>query len=386
VVCLHRIEVPVRRGAALGIVGDSDAIEEVRRQVLSVADLDATVLVRGATGTGKELVALAIRDASKRANSPFVKISLADIPAQTAASALFGHERGAFTGATQAHAGHFVEADGGTLFLDEIALAAPDVQNMLLRVLETGEVRPLGSSRSRRVNVRVIAATDEKLEAAVEEGRFSEPLLHRLAGYQIRLPLLRERREDVGSLLLHFLRRELAAIGASDQLGPRELTERPWLEASDVAQIALGQLRGNVRALRNLARQLAISSRGARHARMDAVVAHMLSADEPGPPRAPEGDRAGKASDDDIHAALARNNFNFAAAADELGIHRSTLYDRLRKNPGSVRLASDLSDAEILASHDRHAGDLAAMAGDLRVSRKKLAALLKQALARRGSR
>ena len=115
VVCLHRIEVPVQRGPSLGFVGDSDEIERVRRRILSVADLDTTVLVRGATGTGKELVALAVRSHSKRATGPFVKISLADVPGQTAASALFGHERGAFTGAAQVHPGLSVQADGGTL-------------------------------------------------------------------------------------------------------------------------------------------------------------------------------------------------------------------------------------------------------------------------------
>src|SRR6185312_6957008 len=335
VVCLHRLEFPVQRGPTLGFVGDSDAMERVRRQILSVADLDTTVLVRGATGTGKELVALAIRFGSKRATKPFVSVSLADIPGETAASALFGHERGSFTGAAQAHSGLFVQADGGTLFLDEVALAAPEVQNLLLRVLETGEVRALGSSRGRKVDVRVVAATDEKLEMAVEEGRFSEPLLHRVSGYEVRLSPLRERREDIGPLLLHFLQRELASIGESDRLEPRDLSERPWLEASDVAKIALGEVRGNVRAIRNLAKQLVITSRGARHVRADEVGAQPFAARESSPPYAAASDasdQAGTVSDLEIEAALVRSNFNFAAAAKRLGIHRGTLYDRLRKN------------------------------------------------------
>ncbi|HWB21572.1 MAG TPA: sigma 54-interacting transcriptional regulator [Gaiellaceae bacterium] len=386
VVCLHRIETPVQRGPTLGFVGDSDAMERVRRQILSVADLDTTVLVRGATGTGKELVALAVRSRSKRANGPFVKISLADVPGQTAASALFGHERGSFTGAAQAHPGLFVQADGGTLFLDEVALAAPEVQNMLLRVLETGEVHTLGSSRDRKVDVRVIAATDEKLEAAVAERRFSEPLQYRLSGYEVRLPPLRERREDIGPLLLHFLQHELAAVGASDQLAPRDLGERPWLEAPAVATIALGELRGNVRAIRNLAKQLVISSRGSRHARVDDIPRQTIVAEESSPPYTPASSwsrQPGTVSDAEIEAALVRNDFNFAAAAKQLGIHRGTLYDRLRKNPSIARDASTLTDAEILESHRRHSGKLAAMAADLRVSRKRLAALLKLALGRR---
>ncbi len=386
VVCLHRLEFPVERGPTLGLVGDSDAMERVRRQILSVADLDTTVLVRGATGTGKELVALAVRSRSKRATRPFVRISLADVPGQTAASALFGHERGSFTGAAQAHPGLFLQADSGTLFLDEVALAAPEVQNMLLRVLETGEVRALGSNRDRKVDVRVIAATDERLEAAVGEGRFSEPLLYRLSGYEVRLPALRERREDVGALLLHFLRQELAAVGETDQLASRDLNERSWLEASDVARIAMSELRGNVRGIRNLAKQLVISSRGARHARVDEVVRQKLAAAESSPSYAPSSSTPGQpgtVSDAEIVAALVRSDFNFTAAAKQLGIHRGTLYDRFRKNPSIARDASTLTDTEILETHRRHAGDVAAMAADLRVSRKRLAALLKQALARR---
>lgn len=386
VVCLHRIHVPVQRGPGLGLVGQGEAMERVRRRILSVADLDTTVLVRGPTGTGKELVALAIRAQSKRASGPFVRISLADVPGQTAASALFGHARGAFTGAAQAHPGLFVDADRGTLFLDEVALAAPEVQNMLLRVLETGEVRALGSSHARTVDVRVIAATDEKLEAAVAEKRFSEPLLHRLNGYEIRLPPLRERREDIGPLLLHFLRQELAAIGEGEQLAPRPLTERPWLEASDFAKIALGELRGNVRALRNVARQLVISSRGARHARLDDVVQQVVAAGEaarPSIPTAPAFSLPGAVSDADIEAALAANQFNLAAAAKQLGIHRATLYERLRKMPSAVQDPAALTDDAVLRCYEAHSGDVAAMAAELRVPRKRLATRLKQALSRR---
>jgi len=386
VVCLHRLEVPVQRGPALGLVGDGDAMERVRRRILSVADLDTTVLVRGPTGTGKELVALAIRARSKRASGPFVRVSLADVPGQTAASALFGHARGAFTGAAQAHSGLFVEADRGTLFLDEVALAPPEVQNMLLRVLETGEVRALGSSHARTVDVRVIAATDEKLEAAVAEKRFSEPLLHRLNGYEIRLAPLRERREDIGPLLLHFLQQELSAIGEDEQLAPRPLSERPWLEASDFAKIALGELRGNVRALRNVARQLVISSRGARHARLDNVMQQVVAPGEPARPSAPTtatSSLPGAVSDADIEAALAANQFNLAAAAKQLGIHRATLYERLRKMPSAVQDPAALTDDAVLRCYEAHSGDVAAMAAELRVPRKRLAARLKQALSRR---
>ncbi len=381
VVCLHRANQPRLRGPALAMIGGSDAIEAVRRQVIQVADLDTPVLVRGETGTGKELVALAIREKSRRAAGPFVKISLADVPEQTAAAELFGYERGAFTGAAQSHPGLFAQADGGTLLLDEIADGASDVQKMLLRVLETGELRPLGSGRARKVDVRLVAATDARLETAMREGRFAEPLYHRLASFPIPVPPLRERREDVGLLLLHFLHKELAAVGQGDRLETRPLAERAWLKASDVARIARSDFPGNVRTIRNIARRIVIFNRAERDARLDPVAEAMLAEDEPArvaptPSAAPP--RVSKVSDDEIEEALARHNYNHSAAARALGIDRSTLYDRVRANPRGVRSASDLSDAEILECHARHRGDLAAMAADLRVSPKPLAARLKQ--------
>jgi two-component system nitrogen regulation response regulator GlnG len=384
VVCLHMLRVPVLRGPPLGIVGGSDAIEAVRRQITRVADLAVPALIRGETGTGKELVARAIATSGARPAERFIAVNMAAIPPSTAADELFGHERGAFTGASDARAGYFAEADGGTLFLDEIAATPPDVQKMLLRVLETQEVRPLGGRRSRKVDVRVLAATDEDLEAAVREGRFAEPLLHRLAGYQIRLPPRRERREDVGALFVHFLRQELAAVGEQDRLDPRDPAERPWLPAAEVARIASSALVGNVRGLRNIARQLVISSRGLPHAELDPTVQRLLDGIEASSPSANTG-RSTKVSDEQIRDALRRHNYNFSAAADELGIHRSTLYDRVRENPQGVRTAASLSEEELLAAHQKHAGDVPAMAAELRVSPKPLKARLTEMLARRKS-
>jgi two-component system, NtrC family, nitrogen regulation response regulator GlnG len=386
VVCLHAIRVPILRGPSLGLVGGGDAIELVRRQITNVAGLDVAVLILGETGTGKELAARAINAGSARASAPFVAVNMAAVPSTTAADELFGHEKGAFTGAGEARPGYFGEADGGTLFLDEIAATPPDVQKMLLRVLETGEVRPLGGRRGRKVDVRVLAATDEDLGMAVRTGHFAEPLLHRLSGYQIRLPPLRERREDVGSLLVHFLRRELAAVEELDRLDPRDPSERPWLGADVVARIASSPLPGNVRALRNLARQLVISSRGQRFAEIDATVQAMLRALDTATgsggglqrPRRPT-----KVSDEDIREALRKHNYNFSAAAEALGINRSTLYDRVRENSQDLRSASDLSDQEVLDAHERHEGDVAAMAAELRVSPKPLKTRLTETLARR---
>jgi two-component system nitrogen regulation response regulator GlnG len=386
IACLHRIRVPVLRGPAFGIVGGGDAIEEVRSQISRVLDLDVPVLVRGETGTGKELVARAIASGAKRPGAPFVAINMAAIPPSTATDELFGHERGSFTGAGDARPGYFVEADGGTLFLDEIGAASSEVQAMLLRVLETAEVRPLGARRGRAVTVRVIAATDEDLEAAVAAGRFSEPLYYRLAGYQILLPTLRQRREDIGPLFLHFLEQELALTGEAHRLADaRDPAARPWIRAVDVSRIASAAFPGNVRQLRNVARRLVIANRGKERAALDATIERALEGAAPAqtePVASSPPGRLVKVTDEQIHEALRRHNYNFSAAADDLGIHRSTLYDRVRQNPMDVRSADDLSEAEILEAHGKHGGDMAAMAAELRVSPKPLKARLARLLAR----
>jgi two-component system nitrogen regulation response regulator GlnG len=257
---------------------------------------------------------------------------------------------------------------------------------MLLRTLENWEVRPLGGRRQRRVNVRLIAATDANLEAAVEQGRFSGPLFERLSGYQIRLPPLRERREDIGPLFLHFLRQELAMTDELERLEPREPAEQPWLSAGDAARILRGSWPGNVRRLRNVARQLVISSRGHPFAQIDATVRELLvasggssaTAKTPSPPVL-----QGRVTDEEIQDALLANNYNYSAAAQALGIHRSTLYDRTRANPQGLRTAGELSDEEVLAAHERHGGDIAAMAKELRCSPKPLKNRLTEALDRR---
>jgi len=377
-VCLHLARFPRLRGPAQGLVGGSDAMEMIRRQIAHVAESPLTVLIRGETGTGKEVVAHAIRASSLRASGPFVCVNMAAITASTAVAELFGHERGAFTGATEGRAGYFGEADGGTLFLDEIGAAPLEIQRMLLRVLETGEIRPLGAKRARRIDVRVLAATDEELEAAVRTGRFAEPLLHRLSAYQIQLPPLRARREDVGPLLLHFLRQELLAVGEADRLHTRPPPERPWLSATIVADVARGRLAGNARGLRNLARQLVVSNRG----RLVADVPVALARDAAEGPVAREPVpfpivRPARITDSQIHEALRRHHYNVSAAAEALGIHRTTLHDRIRENPGDTRKAYEISDEELRAAHQRHGGDIVAMAAALRVSPKPLKARLR---------
>ena len=188
-----------------GIIGSSRLLKSVMEQVAIVAPTDSTVLIQGETGTGKELVAQAIHDSSPRRNGPLVKMNCAAIPASLIESELFGHERGAFTGALTQRIGRFEAANGGTLFLDEIGDLALDLQVKLLRVIQEQEFERLGSTRSIRVNVRLVAATHRDLEQMVENKEFRADLYYRLGVFPISLPPLRERQEDIPALARHFV-------------------------------------------------------------------------------------------------------------------------------------------------------------------------------------
>lgn len=198
-----------------GMVGDCAAMREISQLIHRVAAADVTVLIHGESGTGKELVARAIHELSSRHNGPFVAVNCAAIPETLIEAELFGHEKGAFTGATMRKSGLFEAAHGGTLFLDEIAELSPATQARLLRVLQEGEVRPLGSTQTRRVDVRLLAATHRDLMAMVGEERFRGDLYYRIKVTDIRLPPLRQREGDVDRLTDHFLDRSRARIGRS---------------------------------------------------------------------------------------------------------------------------------------------------------------------------
>jgi len=228
-----------------GIITRSARMEDLLRQARLVADSDASVLIFGDSGTGKELLAQAIHRASRRAPRPFVAVNCGAIPEPLLESELFGHARGAFSGAIQAHKGLFLAADGGTIFLDEIGDMPLALQVKLLRVLQEGEVRPVGATQSMPVDVRVISATHRDLDAQREAGQFREDLFYRLNVVSLKLPPLSERREDIPLLASHFLRK----------LAERYKKPVPTLAPDAMAVLIAAPWPGNVRQLLNLLEQ-----------------------------------------------------------------------------------------------------------------------------------
>jgi two-component system nitrogen regulation response regulator GlnG len=234
------------------IIGKAPAMQEVFRAIGRLSNSNATVLINGESGTGKELVALALHRHSSRAANPFVALNMAAIPRDLLESELFGHERGAFTGAQNRRAGRFEQANGGTLMLDEIGDMPAELQTRLLRVLADGEFYPVGAHTPKKVDVRIIAATHQNLEQRVRDGIFREDLFHRLNVIRIQLPSLRERRDDVPLLMQHFLQR-----------AARELeVETKSLTAGTTAILTQLDWPGNVRQLENLCRWLTVMAPG----------------------------------------------------------------------------------------------------------------------------
>jgi two-component system NtrC family response regulator len=309
------------------LIGPGEAMREVHKRIGLAAASAMPVLVLGETGTGKEMVARALHRHSARAGGPFVAINCSAIPKELLESELFGHVRGAFTGATGERLGCFRAAVGGVLLLDEIGDMALDVQAKMLRALQEGEVTPLGGHRTVKVDVRVVAATHRDLRVAVREGRFREDLLYRLDVLSIRLPPLRERLADIIPLAEHFLRRAV----------PRDATEPPKSLSAEAARRLLGHpWPGNVRELRNAME------------RCQALVRHRVigDADLAAALGAAPADDAAPALPADwlegelpvaverlerllIAHALAQAQGNRAEAARRLGIHRQLLYRKL---------------------------------------------------------
>jgi two-component system, NtrC family, nitrogen regulation response regulator GlnG len=332
-------------GGGPSLIGRSPAMQEVYRVVARVVANDLTVLVSGESGTGKELVAQAIHELGPRRRAPFVALNMAAIPRELIEAELFGHERGAFTGASARVAGKFEQAAGGTLFLDEIGDMPMDAQTRLLRVLQSGEFTTVGGARTIRADVRIVAATNKDLAQLVQDGGFREDLFYRLNVVPIGLPPLRERRQDVALLARHFLDR------AAEAGLPRKR-----LDGDAVAVLEAYDWPGNVRELENLMRRIAALSRDEwiDAAAMRRALGEAVSA-VPLPPRdfgieaavrarldrlaieAPQAledgtlyDRIiGEVERPLIEAILARHGQNQLRAARALGINRNTLRKRI---------------------------------------------------------
>jgi two-component system nitrogen regulation response regulator GlnG len=230
------------------ILGQAVAMQEVFRAIGRLSLSHATVLINGESGTGKELVASALHRHSPRASRPFIAINTAAIPKELLESELFGHERGAFTGAQNMRRGRFEQAEGGTLFLDEIGDMPQELQTRLLRVLSDGNFYRVGGHQPLRANVRVIAATHQDLEARVQQGLFREDLFHRLNVIRLRLPALRERREDIPLLIQHFMQKSARDLGVE----PKRMSE------AALKYISAQDLPGNVRQLENICHWLTV--------------------------------------------------------------------------------------------------------------------------------
>jgi two-component system nitrogen regulation response regulator GlnG len=311
-----------------------------------------------------------------------VSVSLAAVAKEVALAELFGVRRGAFTGADRDREGFFGAARGGTLFLDEVGEAAPDLQSMLLRVLETGEMFAVGSAEPARADVRLVTATDADLEEMVASGQFKAPLLHRISGYQIVVPPLRARRADIGPLAVHFAQRELEAMGEGHHLAKEDSYGEPWMPAALAARLLLHPWPGNVRQLRNVIRQLAIEHRGRPNLPADAMLPGppgeaAVPTPFPASPATAARRRPSEVTESEVKAALAAEEWDLKAAADRLGVPRSSMYDIIAKYPG-IRTAGALSAEEITRVHQECGGDLDEMARRLEVSKRALRRRVKE--------
>jgi len=304
-----------------GMVGRSRAIQDVIRRIELVAQSRSTVLITGETGTGKELAARAIHDRSAQRSMPLIKVNCAAIPETLLESELFGHVRGAFTGAASNKRGKFALADGGTIFLDEIGTMTPALQAKLLRVLQEREFEPLGAERSVKVDLRVTAATNRNLPRMVSEGSFQEDLYYRLSVIPIEIPPLRERREDVPLLVEHFVRRH------ADRMGKR--IER--VEDAALELLAGYDWPGNVRELENTIERAVVLSPGPFIGPADISIVGVASAPAPGLPSLRLHQNVEWAERETVKRALERTGGVKKQAAELLGISQRALSYYLSK-------------------------------------------------------
>jgi Nif-specific regulatory protein len=323
----------VLRGSAR-MIGESGPMQRVRELIARVAASSATVLLLGETGTGKELAARLVHDSSDRASGPFIAVNCAALPATLLESELFGHEAGAFTGATGRRLGRFQLADGGTIFLDEIAEAPLEIQVKLLRVLESHEVTPLGGTAATSCDVRVVTATNRDLGAEVSEGRFRGDLYYRLNVFPIRMPPLRERRGDIPLLISHFVQTTSAELKRP----------APTVSPEAVAALTAHDYPGNVRELANIIERACLLCRGGEGdpaaglggIRPEHLPQQLAEAGTDSGAARPAACRSGGSALAELErsaivAALAEHDWNQTRAARSLGISRDNLRYRIKK-------------------------------------------------------
>jgi formate hydrogenlyase transcriptional activator len=314
------------------IIGNSPALESVLEQVEQVAPTDSTVLIEGETGTGKELIARALHNLSARCGRPFIKLNCAAIPFDLLESELFGHEKGAFTGAIAQKIGRFELADKGTLFLDEVGDIPPALQPKLLRVLQEQEFERLGSTRTHRVDVRLVAATNRNLVDMMKRNEFRSDLYYRLNVFPIPLPPLRDRREDIPALVTHFV----------ELYGRRMAKQIEHIPPDTMSALSSYQWPGNIRELQNFIERSAILTSGnVLHAPL-ATLKSAAVAESLGAITLEDAER------DHIRKTLEQTRWVVSGphgAAARLGIKRSTLYFRMQKL-GISRSRRDLLPAQ----------------------------------------
>lgn len=313
-----------REEERLGFAGASPLLQKILQDVERLQQFDKTsVLVTGESGTGKELVARAVHRSSTRARGPFIPVNCVAVPAELAESLLFGHVRGAFTGATADRKGFFEQADGGTLFLDEIGDMSPTLQAKLLRVLEDGQITPIGSNQTRQVDVRVVAATNADLDAQIAAGHFRRDLYFRLARFTVETPSLRKRREDIPILAQHFLR-----------LFSTEMSlKSPSITTEALASLSGYDYPGNIRELKNIIERALILSGGGEIGLEHLRLPGGSVPETPGKPAAIRSVEELPLNLEEaerllIQRALEQTGGSVAEAARLLGVNRSRLYRR----------------------------------------------------------